>query len=95
MRGKRADTPDLNIRRLEIISKGFLNKKEIREFVPCGQKRANEIYDEIRKSVKKEGFENLSDVILSKRMLKFLDLSIADIRANAKYEQQMKEKSQA
>lgn len=75
-----------NVRREELINKGYLNKSEIREFIPCGYKKACQIYDEIREKNKAEGIENLSDVVLAKRVLPYIGMSAKEVSAAAKQE---------
>lgn len=86
MARKKLDTSKLNIRRLELINKGHLNRAEIKEFVPCGKNKAGEIYKEIRKEVEAEGLENCYDVILVGRLLKYCDLTVEGVKAAAKIE---------
>ncbi len=80
---------NLNIKRFELIKKGFLTKGEIQEFVPCGYNKACAIYNEIRNTVKKEGYENLADVVLAKRVLDILGMTAAEVRKNAEIEMKM------
>lgn len=61
--------------RKDLVVKGWCDKKDIKHFVPCGDRRAKEIYDEIRKTVNTDGFENLCDCILTDRLIKFMHLS--------------------
>ena len=86
MARRKLDTSKINTRRLELIGKGYLTQQEIRQFVPCGEKKARCIYKEIRAEVEKEGLENCSNIILAKRILKFMGLSAKDIEAAAKLE---------
>lgn len=86
MARKKIDTNKLNTRRLELISKGYLTQQEVREFVPCGEHKARSIFKEIRREVEAEGLENCSNVILAKRILKFIGLSVKDIETAAKLE---------
>lgn len=75
-----------NIRREELIAKGYLNKREIREFIPCGYKRASLIYDEIRDKNKAEGVENLFEVVLAKKVLPYIGMTLKEVSAAAKLE---------
>ena len=43
------------------MRKGFLNRKEVMDFVPCGSRRVDQIIENIRKDVKLEGLENLDN----------------------------------
>lgn len=86
MARRRLDTTGINIKRLELISKGYLRRKEIEEFVPCGSNKASEIYKYIRNQVKLEGLENCSDVILADRVIKHCGLTLEGIKAMAKIE---------
>lgn len=83
---KKLDTSKINTKRLELIHKGHLTVSDVKEFVPCGKNRATQIFREIRKEIKDEGYENCSNVILVKRILKYLDLTVESVTAAAKLE---------
>lgn len=83
---RRLDTSNINTTRLAILQRGYLTQADIRAFVPCGQNKATEIYQSIRSKVEEEGLENCRDVILAKRVLKFLDLTAEGIAAAARTE---------
>lgn len=74
----------LNHDRLVLLQKGFLQKKDIAVFVPCGRTKAKEIYEDIRGRVKAEGFENVRNVIHVKRLLDYMGLKASDIERAAK-----------
>ena len=84
--GKKKCDVGINVKRLELLNKGFLTLKDIKEFVPCGAPKAKEIYDSIRAEVESEGLENCDQIILAKRMLKFMGLTANEVRINAKTE---------
>lgn len=46
-----------NIIRAEIIRKGFATKSDIKKFIPCGQTRAVQLYEKIKKKVEIKGEE--------------------------------------
>lgn len=83
---RKLDTSKINTTRLAIIRKGYLTPKDISAFVPCGKNKACEIYHEIRNQVKAEGLENHNQVILAKRMLSHLGLTVESITTGAKLE---------
>ena len=80
------DTTDINIKRESLIQKGHLTRKDITVFVPCGRGTASKIYNSIREEVKAEGLENCQDVILAKRILKYMGLTAESVHAAAKIE---------
>ena len=84
--GKKKCDVGINVKRLELLNKGFLTLKDIKEFVPCGTPKAREIYNSIRQEVEMEGLENCDQIILAKRILKFMGLTATDIRTAAKTE---------
>lgn len=86
MARKKLDTTNINTTRLAIIQKGYLTKGDIKAFVPCGKNKAGDIYKEIRDQIKAEGLENHNQVILAKRILSYLGLSVESIKAGAKME---------
>lgn len=86
MARRKLDTSNINTTRLALIQRGYLTQSDVKDFVPCGKNKAAEIYKGIRESVKAEGLENCSDVILAKRILKFLGLTAEGVIAAAKLE---------
>jgi hypothetical protein len=83
---RKLDTSMINTKRLELIHKGHLTVGDVKEFVPCGHNKASQIFKEIRQEVKDEGLENCSNVILVKRILKYLGLTVEGVTAAAKLE---------
>ena len=82
MRIRKVDPDQLVIDRYNLMRKGFLNRKEVMSFVPCGTKMANMIVDDIRKEVLLEGYENLDEnLILAKRIIAYLGLTEKKIEA--------------
>jgi len=65
-------TEGLEATRYYLMVKGFVNKSELRRFIPCGQKRAQEIWDDVNAQIKNEGLESLSGTILVSRLLKYI-----------------------
>ena len=78
-----------NIRREELLHKGFLSIKEIREFIPCGPEKASQIYHEIRKKNTSEGVENLFEVVLAKKVLPYIGMTKAEVSSAAKVERSL------
>ncbi len=75
---------DLNQKRLRILSKGYITRKDMLEFLPAGKKKANRIYDSICHQIELEG-HTVSDLGLSvDRVLDYLHLDERKIRAYAK-----------
>ena len=82
MRIRKVDPDQLIVDRYNLMRKGFLNRKEVMAFVPCGTKTANMIVDDIRKEVVLEGYENLDEnLILAKRIIAYLGLTEKKIEA--------------
>ena len=76
MRIRKVDPDQLIVDRYNLMRKGFLNRKDVMAFVPCGTKMANMIVDDIRKEVALEGYENLDEnLILAKRIIAYLGLT--------------------
>lgn len=76
----------INQIRLEILAKGFANKTDIAKFIPCGSRKASEIYNEIYDSVKADGKIAHPLGISPKRLLKRLNIKEADVIKYAKTE---------
>lgn len=76
MRIKEISPEVLTTNRYNLMRKGFLNRKEVMEFVPCGARRADLIIDSIRKDVKLEGLENLDNkTVLARRVIAYVGLT--------------------
>lgn len=76
MKLKEVNPDELAYDRYRLMQKGFLNKKEVMAFVPCGASKANQIIQGIRNEVKLEGLENLdSNTVLVKRIITYLGLT--------------------
>lgn len=86
MARRRLDTSYINTTRLELIRKGYLTHDDVMAFVPCGKNKATQIFREIREQVKAEGLENHRRVILSKRILSYMGLTVESVTAGAKLE---------
>lgn len=86
MARRKLDISNLNTTRLALIQKGHLTQSDIKAFVPCGKNKAAEIYNTIRNNVKSEGLENCSRVILAKRILNYMGLTVEGVTAAAKLE---------
>ena len=75
---------DLNQRRVRIISKGYISKRDLSDFIPAGKKKTNQIYDDIVHQAELEGFI-VSDIGLAvDRVLNYLHLDEKKIRRYAK-----------
>lgn len=61
MRIREISPDDLTTNRYNLMRKGFLNRKEVMDFVPCGSRRVDQIIENIRKDVKLECLENLDN----------------------------------
>lgn len=75
---------DLNQRRIRIISKGYISRKDLSEFIPAGKKKSDRIYNDIAHQAELEGFI-VSEVGLSvDRVLNYFHLDENKIRRYAK-----------
>lgn len=75
---------NLNQRRFELLQKGWVNKKEIEQFVPCGQRKAHKIYEACVDEDHMIGIEKLEGTVLrTKRLMKFMGLTESEIIRNA------------
>ena len=75
---------DLNQRRIRIISKGYISRKDLSEFIPAGKKKSDRIYNDIVHQAELEGFI-VSEVGLSvDRVLNYFHLDENKIRRYAK-----------
>ena len=84
------DHSKINQKRLEIIEKGYVSRRDICEFVPCSYNKARKIWNLITSNIEKEGFERIDDnIMLANRLLQYLGLSEEKIKAAIQ-----KEKSQ-
>ena len=71
-----SQTPEETLKyRKDLVKKGWCTQSDIKKFVPCGNKKAKQIYEEIRNCVEVEGFENLCNCILTDRLIKYMHLS--------------------
>lgn len=55
MRVKDISPDELTTNRYNLMRKGFLNRKEVMSFIPCGARRADQVIESIRKDVTLEG----------------------------------------
>jgi hypothetical protein len=70
-------TDELIETRKKLLMKGYVNRSEIRKFVPCSQQKSNEIFQSIRKKSKLSGYENLDEnIILTEKLAEFMGLDI-------------------
>ena len=70
----------LNMNRLELIQKGYINQKELAIFLDVGKKKAKVVYDDICSNICHSG--KTVDVlgIPTSRALKYIGLTENDIR---------------
>lgn len=73
MRTRKVDIVTLLENRRRLDAKGYCNKKDIMDYVPCGEKKANAIYNAIVESCTLKGIETLGGyVILTERLRDYL-----------------------
>lgn len=65
--------------RYQMKTRGWMRKSDIRPFTGCKQREVDTIWNSIQKSIKKEGIENMEDIILTKRVIDFIGLSEKEI----------------
>lgn len=68
----------INIEREKILMKGYANITDIKRFIPCSDKRANEINSEVTKKVEKSG-KRVFIGIRSKYLLDYVGLTSKQI----------------
>ncbi|MGN0711706.1 MAG: hypothetical protein ACI4LO_08085 [Anaerovoracaceae bacterium] len=80
------ETISINNRRLELIRKGYVNRKELAEFLNVGKTRATAVYEEIASDIAKE--DKTIDIlgIRTCRILEYMGLTEEDIRRFARDE---------
>lgn len=62
--------------RYQMMVKGYMNKKELGEFLGCGYKTATKAYNAMTKDIEAEGMERLDGgFILTKRAIAYLGLT--------------------
>lgn len=71
---------NINERRLELIRKGYVNRKELSEFLAIGKVKASAVYEEIVNEIAKEdkAVDHLG--IRTCRVLEYIGLTEEDIR---------------
>lgn len=76
----------LNVKRLELIRKGYINQKELAIFLDIGKSRASKIYGEIREQIYESG--KTVDILGMRTayVLDYLGLTENDIRRFAEDE---------
>ncbi|MBR2675527.1 MAG: hypothetical protein IKE28_01260 [Solobacterium sp.] len=70
----------LNIERLELMRKGYLTKSDLMKFVPCGSRKASEMYRHISALILSEGKVPGYFGLDTARVLKYLHLTESQIR---------------
>lgn len=76
----------INQRRLELIRKGYVNRKELAEFLDVGKTKATAVYEDIVRNVAEE--DKTVDIlgVRTSRVLEYLGLTEEDIRRFARDE---------
>ena len=79
----------LNISRLELLQKGYVNQKELAVFLDVGKKKAKVVYDDITADINHSG-KNVDVLgIPTSRALDYIGLTEDDIRRFANDEKRM------
>ena len=68
----------INIEREKVLMKGYANIADIKKFIPCSDKRANEINEEITCMVEKSG-KRVFLGIRSKYLLDYVGLTAKQV----------------
>lgn len=74
------NNPCLNQDRLRLMRKGYLTKGDIKKFVPCGQKRATEMFNDINNKIVSEGKTPGYFGVEVSRVLSYLHITETQIR---------------
>lgn len=62
--------------RYQMMVKGWMNKKELAQFIGCGYSRATRVLNDIQKDIKREGLEKIDDnIVLTDRVIEYLGLT--------------------
>lgn len=62
--------------RYQMLTKGYMNKRELQAFLDCGEKLATKAFNSMMKDIEKEGMERLAgNVVLTKRAIGYLGLT--------------------
>lgn len=62
--------------RYQMMERGYMNKKELAQFIGCGYKKARSLFEAISQDVKKEGLEAMDpNLVLTKRVIEYLGLT--------------------
>ena len=80
---KLREIKQINQRRLELNSLGYISKRQLREYLGCGARKADRAWDEITMQILKEG-KTISPFGLDpKRVMNYLNLTEAHIEKYA------------
>ena len=90
---KTVDHDNLNKVRLNIVLKGFITKKDIENFIPCGYQKAKKVYTEIEQQLALENKKISPFGIHIDSFLKYIGLSEKQIRQYAELEESFKDRS--
>lgn len=81
---------NLALERERLVIKGYMTITDIRTFVPCGYVKAKKLWQEIEDAVKAEGKTLGMFGIQTKRVLKHLSITEAEILKYAELERRIK-----
>lgn len=70
--------------RYYLLIKGWMTASDIAEFVPCSRDTSYKIFKAIRAQNKHEGIENLTNVVLTKRVMDYLKIDESQIKKEMK-----------
>ena len=70
----------INIDRLNMMRKGYLTRTDLMRFVPCGSRKASEVYRHISSQVLSEGKDPGYFGLNVQRVLSYLHLTESQIR---------------
>ena len=81
----------LNIERESILHRIYLTRTDVRTFMRCGWKKANDLFDACHQKCIDDGKINLEGRIYYKHLLELTGIKEADIHHMAKIERQVRE----
>ena len=84
----------LNRDRLNIIRKGYISKRDLQTFIPCGYNKANKLYEHLEKTVLMDGKTVGMFGLDPKRVLDYLNMTEAQIRKYAMEETEAEKDTQ-
>ncbi|MCR0567399.1 hypothetical protein MKC54_05100 [[Clostridium] innocuum] len=78
--------PDLNIKRMNIIRKGFATIPEVSIFLNCSYSTARKVLEKMHKEAKAEKKKVMHNCVPIKRLLNYVDMTEKDIYRYAEME---------